>query len=252
MNETKTEQRACDKHGPYEATHMFASHWTACRACERELEEVQRSRDEERARRELVDRKQALMGESGVMGRYLTASLDTYETKTEEQRRLVQACREYAAAFHRDQGGGLWLIGPPGTGKTHLGCAIVRAVIEQHARGARIVSARDIIRRLRDTWRRGSEETEAAVIDEYGCVSLLVLDEVGAGFGTDAEQLQMLDVLDRRYTLKRPTILLSNLNPPMLRAALGERAYDRLREDAKVLVCNWPSHRRARSSTPTE
>jgi DNA replication protein DnaC len=240
---TKTEQRACDKHGQYEAAHLFASHWTACPACQSELEEGQRRRDEERKRGELASRKQALIGESGIVGRYLTATFGSFDATTKEQRRVLQACREFADTFHREQGSGLWLIGPPGTGKTHLGCAIARAVIEQHARGALIASARDILRRLRDTWRRGAEETEAVVIEEYGWVSLLVLDEVGAGFGSEAEQVQLFDVIDKRYTLKRPTVLLSNLNQPLLRTVLGDRSFDRLREGAKVLVCDWPSHR---------
>lgn len=228
---------------------MFANHWTACPACQREVEEAQRRREEERTRRELADRKQALLRESGILGRYVGASFDSFDAKTKEQRRVLQACRGFADTFNREQGTGLWLIGLPGTGKTHLGAAMCAAVIEQHARGARIASARDIVRRLRDTWRRDAEETEAAVIDEYGAVSLLVLDEVGAGFGSEAEQVQLFDVIDMRYTLQRPTVLLSNLTPALLKTTLGDRIYDRLREGAKVLVCDWPSHRAGRDLT---
>ena len=39
-------------------------------------------------------------------------------------------------------------------GKTHLGCAMVGDVINRHTQRAHISSARQIIRRLRDTWRR--------------------------------------------------------------------------------------------------
>jgi DNA replication protein DnaC len=239
-----TEQRSCEKHGSYKSAQLYRQVWTPCKACVDERAEEDRRRQEECARQELDSRKQALMGESGVNGRYVEATFDSFKATTKEQRRVLQACREFADTFNRQQGGGLWLIGPPGSGKTHLGAAIARAVIEQHARGAKIASAREILRRLRDTWHRGADETEAAVIDELGEVSLLILDEVGAGFGTEAEQVQLFDVIDRRYTLKRPTVLLSNLNQPRLRTALGDRAYDRLREGATVLVCDWPSHRR--------
>jgi DNA replication protein DnaC len=61
--------------------------------------------------------------------------------------------------------------------------------------------------------------------------------------GTEAERLQLFEVIDRRYALSRPTVLLSNLVPGDIKAAVGERSYDRLREGAKMLKCNWPSHR---------
>jgi DNA replication protein DnaC len=244
---TTTEQRVCEKHGGFEATHIYGSHWTGCPECQRERDEEDRRRQEENARQELASRKRELLRESGIQGRYLDASFDNFTATTKDQRRVLQACREFVATFDRERGGGLWLIGPPGVGKTHLGAAICRAVIEQHAKRARIASAREIVRRLRDTWRRGSEETEAAVIEELGGLSLLVIDEVGAGFGSEAEQVQLFDVLDLRYTLKRPTVLLSNLNQPLLRTALGDRSYDRLREGATVLVLNWASHRGART-----
>jgi len=247
---TATEQRVCDKHGPYEANHKFGRHWTGCPACQRERDEEAQRRQEECARQELAIRKRQLLDESGIQGRFLEATFDAFKASMKEQRRILQACREFATTFNREQGGGLWLIGPPGTGKTHLGCAIVSAVIEQHAVGARIASARDIVRELRSTWSRDSEESEQSVIEAYGCVSLLVLDEAGAGFGTEAEQVQLLDVLDLRYTLKRPTIVLTNLNAPMLRTALGDRSFDRLREGANVLVCNWASHRGAGIQAP--
>ncbi len=35
-----------------------------------------------------------------------------------------------------------------------------------------------------------------------------------------------------------------DLDADGIRAALGERSFDRLREGARVLSCAWPSHRR--------
>ena len=99
------------------------------------------------------------------------------------------------------------------------------------------------MREIRATWRRESQETEEAAIDRFANAGLLLLDEVGVGFGSDAELTQLYDVLDVRYQRCLPTALASNLGPAELRAALGERLFDRLRENAEVLVCDWPSHR---------
>lgn len=235
-----TETRTCDQHGDFESTQYWRDQWSSCRACG--LEDEQR-RVEETKRLQREDRQCTYRRESGILGRFVEASFETFTATSEEQRVVLQACRDYATAFHRDQASGLWLIGPPGTGKTHLGAALVNALITEHTAPAKIASAREIIRRLRSTWRRESPETEEQVIDDYASVALLVVDEIGVGFGTEGEQTQLFDVLDKRYQLKRPTVILSNLTAPLLKTALGDRLYDRMREGAKALVCQWPSHR---------
>ena len=72
---------------------------------------------------------------------------------------------------------------------------------------------------------------------------MLVLDEIGVGHGSNAEHVQLFEVLDLRYKLERPTVLLSNLTTTALKAALGDRVYDRLREGATVKACDWKSYR---------
>jgi DNA replication protein DnaC len=71
----------------------------------------------------------------------------------------------------------------------------------------------------------------------------MVLDEVGVSHGTDNELAQLFDVIDKRYALRRPVVLVSNLTVKEIRTALGDRLYDRMREGAKVIKFTWPSHR---------
>jgi DNA replication protein DnaC len=128
---------------------------------------------------------------------------------------------------------------------------MVRYVIEHRDAEARIHSAREMVRMLRATW--GSKDRERGwdgqalneddLLHDLGHAALLVIDEIGVGFGSDAEQVQLFDIIDARYKYSRPTVLLSNLPAKELKAALGERAYDRLREGAQVLACQWESHR---------
>ena len=118
--------------------------------------------------------------------------------------------------------------------------------IHERDTSAAILSAREIIRVLRATWGRnvaGDAETEIQVIDRLGRMGLLVLDEIGAGFSSDAERVQLFDVIDMRYKLGRPTVVLSNLTAKDMKPILGERTFDRLREGATLLTCSWPSHR---------
>jgi DNA replication protein DnaC len=238
----------CEIHGAYTSRNYFGSIWSGCETCSQEREEANRK---EAQRKVLQERAEAHMRLSGLEGRFMDVTFDEFEATTAAQGKVLTACREYAQTVDFSGGVGLWLIGPPGTGKTHLGSAMVRHVIQERDRQAMIYSGREIIRMLRATWGvkergrtwDGRAMSEEGVIDDLGRAALLVIDEIGVGFGTDSEHVQLFDVIDLRYKYRRPTVLLSNLPAKGLKDAMGDRAYDRLREGAQVLACNWDSHR---------
>ena len=100
------------------------------------------------------------------------------------------------------------------------------------------------IRRIRNTWRRNADESDTDAIGALTSVDLLILDEVGIQCGTENEKLLIFDVLNERYERRLPTILLSNLGLEDVKQFLGERVYDRLREDGgEVVTFDWESHR---------
>lgn len=184
----------------------------------------------------------------GVVGRFERASFDSFEVKSAEQHHALGACVAMASSLADCAGAGLWLLGPPGTGKSHLASAMVLHVLSEQGGRAAIHSERTIIRMLRSRW--GSEvsaPSEGELIAQFGALDLLVIDDVGVGFGTDSEALQLFDVIDLRYRLERPTVLVSNLTATEIKAALGERSFDRLRQGARTVAMNWPSHRGSRS-----
>jgi DNA replication protein DnaC len=100
------------------------------------------------------------------------------------------------------------------------------------------------VRRVKDTWTKGSAETETQAIAAMTYPDLLILDEVGVQFGSEFEKNIMFDVLNERYEKRRPTILLSNLTKDELVGFLGERVYDRMKEDnGKFVAFDWESYR---------
>lgn len=216
----------CAEHGQYDAYRVGDQGWARCAKCVL-VDEV------------AADRLQ----NSGLRGRFVNATFDGFEVPVPEQKQVLAECRRYVAELQRDAWTPLLLIGPPGAGKSHLGAAIVRAtILERRMRGV-MLTVREVIRDLRDTWRKGSEQSEEQRIDFYGCAPLLVLDELGVGFGSDSELVQLFDVIDRRYQMAAPTVFISNLSVPMLRQSVGDRLFDRINEASRVLVCNWASHR---------
>lgn len=188
------------------------------------------------------------MAESGLEGYMLSASFANFSASTADQARVREACKDFAQTVELDGRRNLWLVGGVGVGKTHLGAAMVSHFIHDRGLSAAILSAREIIRLMRANWGRTGDvrevvESEHEVADRLGRIGLLVVDEIGAGFSTDADRVQLFDVVDLRYRLGRPTVVLSNLAAKDMRPILGERNYDRLREGASLFICNWPSNR---------
>lgn len=246
----------CESHGEYIARNLVADRWTSCPACDAEVRAKWKERERElldlAAQESTIQRRRQLRQESGVIGRFREVSFETFRTQTTARASALKACRAFVDNSSDDEG--LWLLGPPGTGKTHLGCAMVNYVIDTFCQPAAIHSAREIVRMLRATWAKRDPQlsnpprTEEEVIHSLGSAALLVLDEVGLGFGSDSEIVQLFDVLDLRYRNDLPTVLLSNLTPREIKRALGDRLYDRLREGSRIVPCDWESFRGTRAS----
>lgn len=266
-----TREATCEHHGVYTERNIIGKIWSKCPTCATEAEAARDLREatEKKARAEAhrAQRMKVLLAESGLVGRQLRSTFDTYDARDPKQKAILADCQAYVAQFSREQPlptTSLWLLGTPGTGKSHLGAAMVNHLITNHATPARMHSGQEIIRMLRSTWNRdkraptqeyvehedGSCHTETvypvseeALIHDIAHCTLLVLDEIGVGFGSNAEHVQLFEILDLRYKLEKPTVLLSNLSPTALKAALGDRVYDRLREGATVKACDWKSYR---------
>lgn len=250
-SQPKTYTGTCDKHGQFIGKiiefHGFGRELRiGCPACSAERKAAD---DEEELRRKAWAEEQARIRDiesrraAGVPVRFDGKTLDSFLVEHEGHQRALDACRRVVdAVMAKKTAPNLILTGKPGTGKTHLACGMTLALYR--SRTVRRIDLPDMIRNIRATWQKGSEYTEAEVLDFYGSVDLLILEEVGTGSGSDDERARVFQVINRRYEAMLPTVVVTNLTLRELRDEMGERVLDRLREgDRAVMAFDWESMR---------
>jgi DNA replication protein DnaC len=243
--ESGTVKKTCQTHGDYESKNLFASIWSACPRCTSEHADRRRDDETTRANADKLRAWQTRLGSAGIPPRFVDKTLGGYSAKNAGQQRALDFACEYAKLLESTGRTGRSAIfcGKPGTGKTHLAVGIGLHVMRL-GQSVLFMTVQRAVRRVKSSWRNDSGESEGDVIKLLVQPDLLILDEIGVQFGTDFEKNLMFDILNERYENKRPTLLLSNLPPSEVKNFLGERVYDRMREDGgKCIPFDWESFR---------
>ena len=192
------------------------------------------------------ERERALWGRSGIPQRFRSKTLADYRATCPGQKQALASAHAFADQIEASlaQGRTMILCGNPGTGKTHIACAIGGECISA-GKTAIFTSLAEIIDRVFSTWRSRSSSSGAAgdPLEALATVDLLIIDEIGGAGGSDAEKRLMFQLLNRRYEDVRSTILISNLRPDALAKTLGERTVDRFRETGEMIPFTWHSYR---------
>lgn len=137
--------------------------------------------------------------------------------------------------------GGGWalvLVGGPGAGKT---VAAAQAAFEALQRGETVEWVATLQASRANAFGPEAEARERAWMG----ADLLVVDDVGAEFASDAWRSILGAVLDARWGNNLSTLLTSNLTLPELKERLGARTMDRIAQDGMVVACGDVSLRRS-------
>ena len=191
-------------------------------------------RERQQAAQEKIERYQ----KSGVPERYLNEGLDTYQITNEMQTTAAKAATNFLHAVKCGEFKSLVIIGNAGTGKTHLACGIIREA------GGKYRTAPEIVEEMRRAKSFSANETEGDIIDYYGRLKLLVIDEIGRGISATDEKYMIYQLVNARYNTRKPTVLISNLGKSDFLQYIGVAAADRLVESAEILEMNGGSYRR--------
>lgn len=132
---------------------------------------------------------------------------------------------EAARRFAESPEGWLVLVGPVGSGKTHLSCAIANALLSG-GRPVFYVGAADLLDHLRATFSPGSEVTYDELFEQVKNAPLLVIDDIhGEGASSWARQ-KLEQIFNHRFNRGLPTVVTTDVPPAELCERVNERLGD--------------------------
>jgi DNA replication protein DnaC len=166
---------------------------------------------------------------AGIPENYQHASFETFRLPHDNptaQRGLADvmlAVSSYTRLYPKNPKPGLLLVGPPGTGKTHLAVAALRLLIGRGHEGI-FFDYQNLLERIRSGYNEtlGTSNREAyrtALESE-----VLLLDDLGAHRVTDWVEDTVTAIVTYRYNHRKPLIATTNLADPDISGSLFEKS----------------------------
>lgn len=232
----------CDKHGDYEAKalEVFGVLLEAgCPVCEEEEMENYAKVTKEAA--ELMRRNDYL--KRGIEPEFINATLENYKAETKSEAEALKACRDLVEGKLQK----VLLLGSNGTGKTHLGDAVAKAL------GGVRITMYELGAKIRQGYTTGRSELE--ILDELLQYPVIVIDEIGRTKGSDAELNWLSYLIDKAHTRGIRMLLISNKHqasklPPdrkheAIEFFLPNDAISRLRQNSVIVEVTGRDRRAA-------
>lgn len=176
----------------------------------------------------------------GIGKRFENITIDTLNLESDEYKPVISFAKNIK---HRlDNGLGLILKGPVGTGKTCAAIALMRVALDNKLSCYFIpmMSLLDKIMTLRD-------KDEAYNFEQrLRTTKLLVLDDLGGEYSgkSDWVKSKIAAIIGERYDRKLSTIITTNLTIGQLKAEYDERMIDRLKSTNQLVTLGGDSLRR--------
>jgi DNA replication protein DnaC len=190
---------------------------------------------------------------------YLEASLDNFQMPADNPvarqglGTVLMQVRSFAREFPASNRPGLLFIGEPGTGKTHLAVAAMRALLDK-GHECLFFDYQNLLDRIRSGYDAASGAADREAYRAALDVEVLLLDDLGAHRVTDWVEDTVTAIITHRCNQRKPLIATTNLSDDergkefampggdkktirerMLAEMIGTRARSRLHEMCRVV-----------------
>lgn len=161
----------------------------------------------------------------GVGDRYVNANLTRWNANQKNSIAVVEWLRKPKNM--------LVITGAVRTGKTYFCMAVANYLLDAQ-RSVKYL----LYRRLFDDCKKAIDKDESVseILEKFAMADFLIIDDVGASQNTDWQKEIFLDLIDRRYSSQKPTVITSNLNSLMTEKELGERTSRRIFDRDNIVI----------------
>lgn len=184
--------------------------------------------EKEQERREELERKDRLernyKTKSGAPARYLEESLETYKASPENEK-VFTWIKGFVEAVEKGENKKnlIYLNGKFGTGKTHIGCGIIRRL------GGQIITSLELCITYDSCRDFKAEETRIQFLKKLCLNPVLVIDEVGKGIISIEKEI-LPYIVNEFYGSGNLLVFLGNGNNEEFYQIIGEAGKDRFNE----------------------
>ena len=192
---------------------------------------------------------QQRLSDANIPKRYQHCSIASFTAYNESLEKAAVKAQAVIDAYPAASKG-LFLEGPPGVGKTHLGVAILKQLVRTtNARGI-FYDTRELLRVIRSTYDPSIRATELDILRPVMRADLLVLDDLGAEKTSEWVEETMNLIVNTRYSERRLTVFTSNYadipdetDPNSLLFRIGHRMRSRLHEMCEFVEMDGADYR---------
>lgn len=242
----RVERHECPVHGLYsslvwgyrypDGREVETSNEAGCHYCIREKEEqMKQQRLYEQYRTNKVNN---LMHVNGVSGIYEDLEVDSFFVNQLKEP-LKMHVLGLALAWVEGSFRNLILTGNPGTGRTMLASIAINEAC-RNLRTAFYTTEQKLYREFRTLL--STPERESRLINHYGNIDFLAIDELGRSAGSEFEARILAEIIDDRYKNQKATMICTNMTKNELEQYLGDNIIRRIAFDSRKAFCDWPPY----------